>query len=293
MRERVVKESLSKIFSQQELDKAISTVDIIGDLAVIKIPREWEEKRFEIGAALLSSLKGIKGVFRQTTPADDEYKVRGLEWLAGKRETLTLHREHGCCFKVDISSVYFSPRLSFERLRIARLTKKGEVLVNMFAGVGTFSIISVVKGHAEKVYSIDKNPAAFKFMMENVVLNKVSGKVFPILGDSKDVAPDLEGVADRVLMPLPALALDYLPYAVSCLRDRGWIHVYLHQKGRRRDVVRSGVEVLKKALKDRVISAGGRVVRSVGRETYQIVVDVELDPRHSPSFEISRGLQHE
>ncbi|MCX8181771.1 MAG: class I SAM-dependent methyltransferase family protein [Candidatus Methanomethyliaceae archaeon] len=278
MRERIVREALSRIFPQQELDRAISTVDMIGDLAVIKIPREWEEKRFEIGEILLSSLKGVEGVFRQTTPADDEYKVRGLEWLAGKRDTITLHREHGCYFRVDISTVYFSPRLSFERLRIARLTRKGEILVNMFAGVGTFSIMSVMKGGAERVFSIDKNPAAFKFMMENVILNKVSGKVIPILGDAKEVSNDLQGVADRVLMPLPALATQYLPYAVSCLRGRGWVHVYLHEKGRRRDVVSSGVDTVKKALKERVISASGRVVRSVGRETYQIVVDVEVSP---------------
>lgn len=278
MRDRIVREALSRIFPKEELGKAISTVDIIGDLAVIKIPREWEDKRFEIGEILLSTLKGVAGVFRQTTPAEDEYKVRGLEWLAGKKDTITIHREHGCSFRVDISSVYFSPRLSFERLRMARLTREGEVLVNMFAGVGTFSIIAVTKGGAMRAFSIDKNPEAFKFMIENVILNRVSGKVIPILGDARDVAPDLEGIADRVLMPLPALALQYLPQAVSCLRGKGWIHIYLHERGRRRDVVGSGVEAVKRALKDKVISTSGRVVRSVGRETYQIVVDAEVAP---------------
>ena len=278
MRERIVREVLSRIFPKEEIGKAISTVDIIGDLAVIKIPREWEDKRFEIGEIILSTLKGVKGVFRQTTPADDEYKVRGLEWLAGKKETLTIHREHGCSFRVDISSVYFSPRLSFERLRIAKITRKGEVLVNMFAGVGTFSILAVAKGGASRVLSIDKNPEAFKFMMENMILNRVSGRVIPILGDAKEVVPDLQGIADRVIMPLPALALKYLPHAFSCLRGRGWIHLYLHEKGRKRDVVGYGIDTVKKALKDKVISASGRVVRSVGRETYQIVVDVEVGP---------------
>lgn len=273
-----MREALSKIFSAEELSRAISTVDIIGDLAIIKIPREWERRKYEIGEALLSTLNGVRGIFRQTTPADEEYKVRGLEWLAGKKETSTLHREHGCRFRVDISRVYFSPRLSYERLRIARLTTKGEILVNMFAGVGTFSVIAAARGGAEKVFSIDKNPAAFELMMENVILNRLQGRIVPILGDAKDVVPDLRRSADRVLMPLPSHALEYLPFAASCLRGRGWIHVYLHEKGRRREVVKTGIDSVKEVLDGRVISAGGRVVRSVGRETYQVVVDVELSP---------------
>lgn len=276
MRDRIVKEALSKIFPEEELGKAISSIDIIGDIAVIKIPRGWEDRRYEIGEVILSNLRGVKGVFRQTTPVDEEYKVRGLEWLAGSRETVTLHREQGCSFMVDISRVYFSPRLSFERMRIARLIRNGEVVVNMFAGVGTFSVIAAAKGGAGRVFSIDKNPEAFKFMMENIALNRVSGKVVPILGDAKDVAAELQGTADRVLMPLPALAIQYMPYAVSCLRDRGWIHAYLHQKGKRRDAMKEGMEAVKRVLKDKVLSVGGRVVRSVGRKTYQVVVDVEL-----------------
>ncbi len=278
MRERIVRETLSKIFPKEELGKAITGVDIVGDLAVIKIPRGWEDRRYEIGEIILSSLSGVKGVFRQTTPADLEYKVRGLEWLAGKKDTVTLHREHGCSYKVDISKVYFSPRLSFERMRIASLTKNGEVLFNMFAGVGTFSIIAAAKGGAKKVYSVDKNPVAFEYMIENVILNKLSGKVIPILGDAKDVVTDLEGVVDRVLMPLPTLAIQYLHYAVSCLRGRGWLHVYLHQEGRRKDAVMGGIKVVQGELEGRAKSISGRIVRSVGRRLYQVVVNVEVAP---------------
>ncbi|MEM0285776.1 MAG: SAM-dependent methyltransferase, partial [Candidatus Methanomethyliaceae archaeon] len=137
MKERIVRKALEKIFSKEDLEKAITSIDIIGDIAIIKIPWEWENKKYEIGEAILSSLNGIKGVFRQISPVDPEYRVRGVEWLAGKKETITIHKEHGCLYKLDIAKVYFSPRLSFERLRIAKLVKEGEIIINMFAGIGT------------------------------------------------------------------------------------------------------------------------------------------------------------
>ncbi|MCC6013365.1 MAG: class I SAM-dependent methyltransferase family protein [Candidatus Verstraetearchaeota archaeon] len=266
-----MRKALSSLFSEEELKKAITSIDIIGDIAIIKIPREWENKKYEIGEALLSHLGGVKGVFRQISPASGEYKVRGIEWLAGKKDTVTIHKEHNCLFKVDISKVFFSPRLSFERLRIAKLVKKGEIVVNMFAGVGTFSIL-IAKSGAQKVYSIDKNPYAFELMCENIKLNKLEGIVIPILGDAKDVVKDLKGIADRVLLPFPELAIEYLPYAIECLKEQGWLHVYLHQKANNR---KEAIEEAKKLLKDFNI-INERVVRSVGKKLYQVVLDIEI-----------------
>ncbi|MCQ5337362.1 MAG: class I SAM-dependent methyltransferase family protein [Candidatus Methanomethylicia archaeon] len=267
-----MKKALSNIFSEEELKKAITGIDIIGDIAIIKIPREWEDKKYDIGRALLSNLSGVKGVFRQISPVNSEYKVRGIEWLAGKKDTVTIHKEHNCLFKVDISKVFFSPRLSFERLRIAKLIKKGEIVVNMFAGIGTFSIL-IAKNGAQKVFSIDKNPHAFELMCENIILNKVSEIVVPILGDAKDIVKDLKGIADRVLLPFPDLAIEYLPYAMNCLKEKGWLHVYLHQKANNR---REAIEKAKNLLKDYNI-VNGRVVRSVGRKIYQVVLDIEVE----------------
>ena len=61
-------------------------------------------------------------------------------------------------------------------------------------------------------------------MEENVKINKVSRQVFPLLGDSKEIIQtQLQGVADRVLMPLPEKALEYLPYALSALKTIRWL----------------------------------------------------------------------
>ncbi|MEM4478655.1 MAG: class I SAM-dependent methyltransferase family protein [Candidatus Methanomethylicaceae archaeon] len=275
MKERIVRKALEKIFSKEDLEKAITSIDIIGDIAIIKIPWEWENKKYEIGEAILSSLNGIKGVFRQISPVDPEYRVRGVEWLAGKKETITIHKEHGCLYKLDIAKVYFSPRLSFERLRIAKLVKEGEIIINMFAGIGTFSILIAKKSNPSRIFSIDKNPEAFKYMIENTIINKVYKKVFPILGDAKEVVKELEGMADRILMPLPDLAIQYLPYAINSLKDYGWIHIYLHQESKnRKNAIVEAEKLLRRIIN--VKNINGRVVRSVGRKLYQVVLDLEI-----------------
>jgi tRNA (guanine37-N1)-methyltransferase len=279
LRKRAVIEALGELFEGEELKRALTGVDTIGDLAVIKIPRGWEGRKHEIGELVLSKLKNVRGVFRQTAAASGWDKVRGIEWLAGEKETVTTYAEHGCVFKVDIAKVYFSPRLSYERLRVARLAKRSEVVVNMFAGVGTFSIAMAKIAGSQRIYSIDKNPEAFKYMAENVVINGMSGTVIPILGDAKEAVVELRGVADRVLMPLPELALEYLPYGISCLKPRGWIHIYLHRQGGSRGVaVEDGVTETRRRIEEtaEIQSISGRIVRSVGRRLYQVVVDAEV-----------------
>lgn len=279
MRKRVIIEALGGSFSEEELKSALSGIDIIGDLAVVKLPRAWERRGHEIGGLLLSRLTHINGIFRQTTAVCRGEKVRGLEWLAGKKETTTIYKEHGCQFHLDISRVYFSPRLSYERLRIAKLTTDGEVIVNMFAGIGTFSIVIAKKHAGVRVYSIDKSRAAFGFMVENIALNGLKGVVVPILGDAKEAATGLRGKADRVLMPLPELVYEYLPYGVACLKEEGWIHVYTHQEGASK---RQAVEEAEWKIRNRIEEFGavkeisGRIIRSVGRRTFQIAVDARI-----------------
>ncbi|MCD6445034.1 class I SAM-dependent methyltransferase family protein [Candidatus Bathyarchaeota archaeon] len=257
-------------------------LDVVGDIAVIKVPEEAEPYRFEVARELLKHLPSVRVVLRQVSPTSGLYRVRGLEWLAGERRTTTVHREHGCIFKVDLAKVYFSPRLLYERLRIAKLVEPGEAVVNMFAGVGCFSIVIAKLKPVSKVYSIDVNPEAYRLMVENIRLNKVEQAVEPILGDSKTVVESrLRGVADRVLMPLPELAYEYLPSAVTCLKTTGgWIHYY--------DFVKAGKGENPEAKAVQKVSgrllglnrpwsiAYSRVVRTVASRTYQVVLDIRI-----------------
>ena len=174
----------------------------------------------------------------------------------------------------------FSPRLSFERRRVASLVQPREVVVNMFAGVGCFSIVMARHSKVKRVFSIDVNPFAFDFMLKNVRLNRVQSKVVPVLGDAKKVVTEkLSRVADRVLMPLPEKAYEYLDYALMALKPRGgWIHFYdfVHAGKGENPVEKVRDKVTAKLNKSHVKSdiLFGRVVRATGPYWFQVVVDV-------------------
>ncbi|MEM4809710.1 MAG: class I SAM-dependent methyltransferase family protein, partial [Desulfurococcaceae archaeon] len=201
----------------------------------------------------------------------------------GENRSETVYVEHKCLFEVDINKVYISPSLNYEHKRIARLVQQGEVITNMFAGAGLFSIIIAKYARPRKVYSIDINPFAYQYMVKNIALNKVEDIVEPILGDAKEVVETrLSNSSNRVLMPYPELALEYLPYAVKALLNRkGWIHVYLHVKTNRGEhYIDKSIELIDKRLREigvyeyRVNLV--RKVRNVGPRTHQMVIDIEL-----------------
>jgi tRNA (guanine37-N1)-methyltransferase len=198
--------------------------------------------------------------------------------LAGVDRTVTEYNEHGCRFRVDVGKVYFSPRLSTERHRIAERVRDNEIITNMFAGVGTFSILIAKQNPCSTVFSIDSNPKANNLCLVNTRLNNVQDRVFPLCGDAKYIAGNLlAGLSDRVLMPLPEKAMEFVDSAVACLRNnRGSIHYFAHIRAQnRKDAVRAGKLATTEVFRNYNHELGTtRIVREVGPRLYQIVSDV-------------------
>lgn len=230
--------------------------------------------------------KHVKSVWRQSGPVSGDFRLRDLELIAGKRKTETIYKEHSCLFKVDIRKCYFSPRLGFERIRIADLVEEGNVVVNMFAGVGCYSIVIAKHSKASKVYSIDMNPDAVKYMRENVLLNKVVDKVLPMEGDARVLVDGiLRGKADRVLMPLPEKAHEYLDIAVSAVKPSvGWVHYYgFEHANEGEDPVekaRAKAGCILQRLNVEFESSFGRIVRQTGPNWYQLAIDISVKKNH-------------
>ncbi len=266
----------------RELKVLSKSYDIVGDIAVIRVDEILKPKAPVVAEAIMKTHKRVKTVLLQTSPILGEFRLRDLQWIAGENRTETIHKEFGCLFKVDLKQVYFSPRLSYERMRIAELAKPNEVVVNLFAGVGCFSIIMVKFSKVNKVYSIDINPTAVRYMRENVRLNKVEGRVIPIVGDAKEVVEkQLRSVADRVLMPLPEKAYEYLDQALIALKPSGgYIHYYAFEHATKNE---SPVEKVKARVSEKLrkLKTGfdipfGRIVRTTGPNWYQIVIDIQI-----------------
>jgi tRNA (guanine37-N1)-methyltransferase len=275
-----LKRLLSEILPREELNSICCSYDIVGDIAIIRLTEGSRKYAALVAETIMKIHKNVKTVLAQTSPVRGDYRLRELTHIAGENKTKTVHRESGCMFAVDLKTCYFSPRLSFERMRVAKLVGNGEVVVNMFAGVGCFSIIIAKHSKAGMVYSIDINPAAVQFMWENIKLNRVQGKVFPLEGDAKNIILErLQGVADRVLMPLPEKALEYLPYAFSALKNGwGWIHYYDFEHAVKGE---NPVEKVKAKVAAKLEELGvnfdisfSRIIRSTGPNWYQLVLDI-------------------
>jgi tRNA (guanine37-N1)-methyltransferase len=281
----MLKNILSNILSSDEVSQVYSAFDQIGDIVIIKIPNELMPKKKFIADTILAHVKSAKAVFAQVSPVRGDYRVRNLEFIAGENRTITEYKEHGCRFRVDVAKTYFSPRLSTERLRIANMVGEGETIVNMFAGVGTYSILMARMNKTCKVYSIDSNAVAAELCEANAKLNKVQDRVVSIHGDAGEVIKDkLAGQADRVLMPLPESAKEFVDSAVLALKKKGVVHYFIHIRADNKKTSKNlGLQDAHKAfVKYNHIVQQVRVVRGVGPRIYQIVADVLV--KTSPAF---------
>ncbi|MBW6470248.1 MAG: class I SAM-dependent methyltransferase family protein [Methanosarcinaceae archaeon] len=196
--------------------------EVIGDIALIEAD---DIDAFRIGEALLKFHPHVNTVLGATSPVVGEYRVRKFVLVAGVDKTETIHKEYGCRYAVDLAKAYFTPRLSTERERILSWIKPDDAIVDMFAGVGPYSILIAKKANPKKVIAIDKNPAAVEFLRRNVVLNSVEN-VEVIEGDANVEAQRFAGIADHVIMNLPHNAYDFLDSAVKLTKPGGIIHYY-------------------------------------------------------------------
>ena len=274
---------MRNLLSPEELTYIYNSYDIIGDVAIIRVTEMTRKHSRIVAKTIMEVHKNVKTVLAQTSPVGGDFRLRKLESVAGEDRTTTMHKEFGCLFCVDVEKCYFSPRLLYERMRIAKQVGNREVVVNMFAGVGSFSMIMARHSEVEKIYSIDVNPVAFHFMQKNVRLNRVFGKVVPIQGDAREVIEKkLPHVADRVLMPLPEKAFEYLPYALLALKKAGgWIHYYDFEYAKKKE---NPIQKAKLKVAEKLESLGvvfkipfGRVVRTTGPNWYQVVLDIRIN----------------
>ncbi len=204
-----------------------ASFDIVGSLAIINDMDLPLDRAEAIARDILRRHPRVKTVLQKTGEVAGEERVATYSVLLGEKVTETIHRESGCLFKVDVGKAFFNPRFSGERLRVASCVKEGEKVLDMFAGVGPFSIIIARKHPAATVYAVEKNPAAYRYLCENIVLNKVVDCVKPFLGDAAQIVPILDTYFDRVIMNLPHNSIKYLDVAMEKATPNTTIHIYV------------------------------------------------------------------
>lgn len=191
----------------------------------------------KIGNILILDNKFIVQSDKQLKELSDKHKVKTVmkvDHIHGtKREpvikllygedTETINKENGCLFKLDLKKVMWSKGNNNERIRIAKLVEDNETVIDMFAGIGYFSIPIGVHSNAKQVYSIEINPNSFHYLKENIKLNKINN-IIPLLGDCMDITPEYS--ADRIIMGYVKTTHHYLKTAIDSLNKGGVIHYH-------------------------------------------------------------------
>lgn len=220
-----LRDVLKKNLTEKEMECLKTAFDQIGTIAIMEIPPELEAKERFIGMTLIEMNKNIKTVVKKSGAHSGELRLRSVAHLAGDRTTTTTHKESGCEFTLDIEKVYFSVRLGTERLRIANLITKDEEVLAMFSGCCPYPIIISKNSPAKGIVAVELNEAGHEFAKINIEKNRIKNVTLK-QGDVREIIPKLKKKFDRILMPLPKSAEDFLDVALGAIKSGGVIHFY-------------------------------------------------------------------
>ncbi|MDJ0270431.1 MAG: class I SAM-dependent methyltransferase family protein [Aigarchaeota archaeon] len=206
---------------------------LIGDVAVVRIPAELEEHEKEIGEEILRRNPSIRTVIR-TFGAYGQTRTTRTKIIAGEDNTETIYKEHGCIYKLDVATLLFCLGNLYERRRMASIVKAGEVVADMFAGVGQFTIPIAKLASPSVVYAFEINPDAYRYLLENIRLNKLEHVVRAFMDDCRNALKyGMEESADRVIMGYFPGTIRFLPTALRLSRGVGSC-IHLHDLARKK-----------------------------------------------------------
>lgn len=272
----LLSEKLRDELSKKELSVLPSSYQKIGNIVILNLKKELWKHDKSIGKIVLEKIPSTESVFRREGFIDTRFRTPQIKLISGVNNTITTHKEHGIIYKIDVKGIMFSKGNLNERKRIIQQIKKGETIIDMFAGIGYFSLGIAKFSKAKKIYAIEINPRSHEYLLENIRLNIVRDRIVPVLGDCFTEIPKLGRIADRVIMGLLPSCKEYLKDAMKVVKPNGIIHyhgvakkdkykklledikIMAHTKGR-------GVELIKKTK-----------VKSYAPKVYHWVLDCKI-----------------
>lgn len=191
-----LKEKLAKATGMPAA-KLPSGYQIIGDVMLLKLKVKSPKQKKKIADAVISLLPYVKTVC-EIKEVRGELREPSVSMLAGN-STITVHKENDVLYKIDVSKIMFSKGNMSERKRLLEHVKDGETVIDMFAGIGYFSLPIAKFTQAREIIAIEKNPTAYNYLTDNITLNKINN-IVAIQGDCKIAARSLHAKADRIVM---------------------------------------------------------------------------------------------
>ncbi|XP_021807179.1 tRNA (guanine(37)-N1)-methyltransferase 2 [Prunus avium] len=153
-----------------------SSFETIGHVAHLNIHDELLPYKDVIAKVIYDkNYPRIKTIVNKVGTIENEFRVPKFEVLAGEDDTVTEVKQYGATFKLDYSLVYWNSRLEHEHIRLVSQFQAGEIICDMFAGIGPFAIPAAQKGCI--VYANDLNPDSIHYLKINAETNKVDNRV--------------------------------------------------------------------------------------------------------------------
>jgi len=219
-----IQNNLSELIPKECLKKLPRKWEKIGNICLICLNEELTSYADIIGEAYATVLD-CKSVLRDLGGIEGVYRLPQVKVIYGDEDTETVHKENGVSFVIDPSKVMYSSGNLDERKRMSTIANHNEVIVDMFAGIGYFSIPMAVHVKPKKIYACEINPVAYGYLCKNIQMNDVACIIDPLFGDSLFVAP--ENVADRVVMGYLGGTDRFFLKALSCLKEKiGMVHFH-------------------------------------------------------------------
>lgn len=268
------KQKLSKATGILET-KLPSSYQIIGDVMLLKLPKiKLPKQKQKIGQTILQMLPYVKTVC-EIKEIKGELREPSITALAGNG-TITVHKENGILYKIDVSKVMFSKGNLYERKRLLEKIKEGETVIDMFAGIGYFSIPIARFTRAKEIISIEKNPTAYNFLTDNIALNKVTN-IIAIQGDCVVAARSMKDKADRILMGYFPGTERFLGAALWMAKPGCVIHFHnvYSEKGLWKEPLTQIDELCKAFNKPHEILLKKKV-KSYGPRKWHVVIDFQV-----------------
>ena len=290
---RSIEEALIDELPKNILKLVPKSYDIIGKIAIVDfdqlntiVDKNVLSYKKKVAEALLSVNKSVETVYEKKSEVKGRYRLKELKVIYGDDDPETIHKENDCIFKLNVKKTYFTPRLVFERKRVSSNSfKKQEIIVDMFSGVGPFSI-QIAKKNDVKIYAFDVNPSAYKHLTENIEMNKMKGEVIAHNIDVKKLLnPDnklgnyLKHKIDRIIMNLPEQSINFLDVVCFLMKKpSGILHFY--QFCEKPNPIKKGIENFNTNLKDsgwhieEILNS--KVVKPFSPKLDLIVLDLKL-----------------
>ena len=276
-----LKEKLNIVLTEEELSMLPRGFQILGKVIILKLQQKILEKKKLIADAVLEMFPSIRSVYINLGKVKGEFRrPEKINYVAGENNPIVDHREHDILYRFDITKIMFSKGNLNERKHLTTLVKDGEIIVDMFAGIGYFSLPIAKHARPEKIFSIELNPDAYKSLIKNIKLNHMKEIIVPIFGDSKIKVVRLfeSGIrADRVIMGVFPAPKDHIKEALLLAKDKGTVYHY------------EGVVDKENYLElfnefDKIANSQGfkcellskRFVKSYGPNLYHVVLDIEV-----------------